>query len=104
MDLRRYSKRLDEVLLLIVDFVRNHLHPSFLFTINLASMGYSFPQHITPTDMHPDIVWWSDERRELGMLELTISYEPNVADSNQQKQAKYRDLVQAVHAAGYMYF
>ena len=83
MDLCCYSRRHDEVLLLIGDFVRSHLHPSFLFTIDLASMGYSFPQHITPTDMRPDIVWWSDERRELGMLELTISYELLVADSHQ---------------------
>ena len=100
MDLCRYSKRHDEVLLLIGDFVRSHVHPSFLFTIDLTSMGYSFPQHITSTDMHPDIVWWSDERRELG-LELTISYELLVADSHQREQAKYQDLVQAVQGAGY---
>ena len=101
MDLHRYSRRHDEVLLLVGNFVRSHLHPSFLFTIDLASMGYSFPQHITPTDMRPDIVLWSDEKRELGMLELMISYESLVADSHQRKQAKYQDLVQAVQAAGY---
>ena len=46
-------------------------------------------------------VWWSEEKRELWMLELIISYESVVAESRQRKQTKYQDLVQAVRAAGY---
>ena len=48
-----------------------------------------------------DIVWWSDNRKELLLLELTISYESLVADTHQQKEAKYFELVQAGHAGRY---
>ena len=35
------------------------------------------------------------------MLELTISYESQVEDARQRKQAKYQDLVEAGCAAGF---
>ena len=43
--------------------------------------------------MRPDIVWWSDDRKELRLLELT--------DSRQRKEAKYYELVQAGRAGRY---
>ena len=50
--------------------------------------------------MRPDIVWLSDDRKELWLLELTISYESLVADTRQRKEAKYY-LLQAGRAGGY---
>ena len=35
------------------------------------------------------------------MLELTISFEAQVEDARQRKQAKYQDLVEAACAAGF---
>ena len=70
-------------------------------TIDLPSKSYSFPQHITPTDMRPDIVWWSDEKKELQMFKLTINYETLPADARQCKRAKYEGLVEAGCEVGY---
>ena len=75
------------------EFAQSHLPPTFMMTIDLPSTSYSFPQHITPTDMRPDIVWWSDEIKELRIFELTISYETLAADARQRKRAKYEGLV-----------
>lgn len=75
MDLRRYSRRHDEVLKVLGEFARANLPAEFNLTIDLPSEPYRFPYHIFPTDMHPDMVWWSDEMNKLWMFELTISYE-----------------------------
>ena len=45
------------------------------------------------TDMHPRIVWWSDEKEELWLLDLIVSYESPVANSHKWKQTKYYELV-----------
>ena len=81
MDLRRYSKRHDEVLQVLGDFIRAHLPPHFFITIDAPSASYCFPSHITPTSLRPDIVWWSEDLRELWLLELTISYESVMSTS-----------------------
>jgi hypothetical protein len=101
MELRRYSKRHDDVLKIFGDFIWDHLPPEFSITIDSESAPYMFPQHIITTDMRPDIVWWSDHLRELWLFELTISYESRVAEARQRKQAKYADLVEAGKVAGY---
>ena len=101
LELRRYSRRHDEVLAVFGSFVRFHLPPNFSITIDLPSENYSFPNHISPTNLRPDIVWWSNERRELWLFELTISYETRVADAGARKRGKYQDLVDAVRVAGY---
>ena len=62
---------------------------------------YNFPRHITPNNLRPDIMWWSDCQRELWLFELTISYESHVADARERKRVKYHDLVDAGKAAGY---
>ena len=51
--------------------------------------------------MGPDVVWWSDQAKQLWMLELTVSVESLVANSRQRKQSKYQDLVEAGQASGY---
>ena len=101
MELRRYSMRHDAVLKIIADFITSHLPPNFSISIDLSSETYSFPHHITPTSLRPDIVWWSDQKRELWLFELTVSYESLVADARARKRAKYYDLVEAGRAAGY---
>ena len=61
MSLRRYSARRDEVLQVLSAFVRNHLPLSFSMCTDLVEAEYAFPLHITPTNLRPDVVWWSDE-------------------------------------------
>ena len=101
MELRRYSMRHDTVLEIIADFIRSHLPSNFFITIDSPSEPYRFPHHIIPTNLRPDMVWWSDKKRELWLFELTVSYEPLVADARARKRAKYHDLVEAGSAAGY---
>ena len=101
MELRRFSRRHDEVLLILADFIKSHLPPSFSFSTDLPSSEYMFPHHITTTNMRPDVVWWSDQVKQLYMFELTISFETLVADSRQRKQSKYQDLVEGGKAGGY---
>ena len=101
MELRRYSLRHDPVLQVIGDFIKTHLPPQFSITIDSPSEVYSFPHHITPTNLRPDIVWWCDQRRELWLFELIVSYETKVADARARKRAKYHDLVVAGRVAGY---
>ena len=101
MELRRYSVRHDAVLQVIGDFIKAHLLPHYSITIDVPSESYRFPHHITPTCLRPDIVWWSDQRKELWLFELTVSFESLVADARARKRAKYHDLVEAGRAAGY---
>ena len=101
MDLRRYSQRHDEVLQVFGNFIQTSLPPHYSVTIDHLMWSYSFPHHITPTNMRPDIVWWSDHQRELWLFELTISFESLVAEARERKHAKYQDLVEAGRAAGY---
>ena len=101
MELRRYRLRHDAFLQVIGDFIKTHLPPQFSTTIDSPSEVYSFPHHIMPTNLRPDIIRWCDQRRELWFFELTVSYETKVADARARKRAKYHDLVVAGRAAGY---
>ena len=101
MELRRYSLRHDSILQVIGNFIKTHLLPQFSFTIDSPSDSYNFPHHIVPTNLRPDIVWWSDEKRELWLFELTVSYETKVEDARSRKKTKYHDLVVAGRAADY---
>ena len=101
MGLWRYSKRHDEVLQVLGDFIRAHILPHFSISIDAPTALYYFTSHITPTSLRLDIVWWSEDLRELWLLELTISYESVVADARERKRSKYYDLVEAGRAAGY---
>ena len=98
LELRRYSLRHNAVLHVIGDFIKAHLPSQFTISIDSPSEAYSFPHHITPTCLRPDIVWWSDQHKELWLFELTVSYESLVADA---RVTKYFDLVEAGRAAGY---
>ena len=55
MELRHYSRRYNDVLELIGIFIHAHLPNDFSITIDSPSFTYSFPQHIIPTDLCPNI-------------------------------------------------
>ena len=65
--------------------------------------NYYFPQHITPTDLKPDIVWWDDEKNLLRIVELTIPFETTILldDAAERKETKYEDLIQNAQQTGY---
>ena len=70
------------------------------FSADLFS-DYFFPQHISPTDLRPDIVWWDDQTKFLRILELTIPFETTFADAAERKRTKYEELVQSAQQTGY---
>ena len=89
MALRRYATRHDEVLCHLVTFIQHHLPPSCIMTADLPDCTYSFPQHITPTKLRPDVVWWSDQLKVVWLLELTCSFETTMDQAHHLKEAKY---------------
>ena len=97
LDLRRYNHRHDSVLSVLADTVKEKLPP---FSADLGP-SYNFPQHITPTDLKPDIVWWNDEKNLLRIVELTIPFETTLEDAAERKETKYEELVQSAQQAGY---
>ena len=82
-------------------FIDCHLPPSYCMTVDLPDNIYSFPHHITPTNLRPDVVWWSDEMKMVYFLELTISFESTMDQAHHRKLAKYNDLLEAARMAGY---
>ena len=53
MELRRYSLRHHSVLQVFGDFIKSHLAPHFSISIDSPLKIYSFPHHITPTNLRP---------------------------------------------------
>ena len=52
-----------------------------------------FPRHIISTDLRPDIVLWSDNTRQVAMIELTVPSEERIEEAHERKREKYEDLV-----------
>ena len=101
LELRRYNTRHDSVLEVIADFVRDHLPESFEMTADLPDLPYNFPLVITPTDLRPDIVLWSQTLQSATLVELTVYYETNYVQAQTRKSDKYQDLVDAGEANGF---
>ena len=63
--------------------------------------GYTFPTHISPTDLRPDIVWWDDNDKVVVMVELTIPFETSFEAAAERKESKYEELVTAARRNGF---
>ena len=75
LKLRRYNQRHDRVLDQITKLAQTHLADTYYITADLSEDRYHFPSHITPTNLRPDLVLWSDVKRRLYIVELTICFE-----------------------------
>ena len=51
--------------------------------------------------LRPDIVLWSQGRRELYLVELTICYETGFAEAAKRKQSKYLELMDEATSGGF---
>jgi len=61
-----------------------------------------FPQHIYNTAERPDIVVWSEETKNVIMIELTVGDESNFEDQVVRKEARYnRELIPGVTSCGW---
>ena len=64
------------------------------------------PQHITQTSLRPDIIMYSNETRQIVLLELTIPAEDNIVQRHSDKEFKYAKLVDDIelnHWEGYVF-
>ena len=79
------------------------MHLSTPNTSITADLGdnYSFPTHIVPTDLRPDIVWWNDAEKTVVLVELTIPFDTLMDSAHERKQAKYDHLLTAAKQKGF---
>ena len=64
------------------------------------------PQHIAQTSLRPDIIMYSNETRQIVLLELTIPAEDNIVQRHSDKEFKYAKLVDDIelnHWKGYIF-
>ena len=61
----------------------------------------SFPQHIAITNLRPDIVVWSDQGKEVLLVELTVPWEENMEVAHERKMAKYDPLRMDIERKGW---
>ena len=54
----------------------------------------AFPQHIAITNLRPDIVLWSQTKKKVVLIELTVPYEERVDEAHERKRLKYQELVE----------
>ena len=56
---------------------------------------------IVATSKRPDIVIWSEERKIVHLLELTVPWESNLELAEERKEARYEDLLQQCEEQGW---
>ena len=88
------------MLRVLVEVIQRYLPSSCSLSVDVGG-GYSFPVHIIPTDLRPDVVWWDDQGRRLVLVELTIPFETSFEAAVQRKRVNYSDLISAAREKGY---
>ena len=87
LELRRYTTRHDAVLKPIFLAIQKHLPATFKVTADLSDQNYSFPDHIcNSNDLRPDIVVWSDAKKLVWLIELTVCFDTNAAQAHERKR------------------
>ena len=103
LEMRRYTIRHDAVLRGIAETIQKHLPDTFKITVDNGDETYSFPEHICPSgDQRPDIVLWSDTKRQVWLIELTVCYESNTTQAEERKRERYANLADNIKKAGYV--
>jgi hypothetical protein len=100
LKLRRYNQRHDRVLDQITKIAQTHLPDTYYITY-LSEDRYHFPSHITPINLCPDLVLWSDVKRRLYIVELTICFESGYKEAAARKRRCYIDLQEEAQREGY---
>ena len=75
-------------------------HEDWQMVTDLGGM-MSFPQHIAITNLRPDIVVWSDQGKEVLLVELTVPWEENMEVAHERKMAKYDPLRMDIERKGW---
>lgn len=88
------------MLSIITSIAKQYLPETYQITADLMDT-YSFPSHITPTNLRPDLVLWSDVKRRLYIAELTICFETGFEEAAERKRARYTDIAEEAQRQGY---
>ena len=56
--------------------------------------GYTFPSHIFPTDLRPDIALWDDTTKSVTLIKLTVCLEYCFEDVRERKEITYMLTIQ----------
>ena len=54
-----------------------------------------------PTTKKPDLVIWSEEEKEVHLVELTVPHEDNIGAAHERKEERYETLVEGCEEAGW---
>jgi hypothetical protein len=74
--------------------------PDWQMLVDLGKQ-LKFPNHIAVTNLRPDIVIFSNEKKIIILLELTVSWEENIEAANERKRGKYEALVNTCREQGW---
>ena len=100
LQLRRYNERHDMVLEVIASAIKCVLPTTTKTSVDIGE-GYTFPSHISPTDLRPDIVVWNDTPKSVTLNELTVCFEHCFEDARERKVARYADLLYNLQRSTY---
>ena len=93
LHLKGYNVRHDAVLEVIESGIKPLLFDGDCLLADLHDhQPYTFPPHITHTDLRPDLVLWNINRHLVCLVELTICYETRFEEAHNLKEGKYADL------------
>ena len=81
--------------------VQTHLPEGYQLLADIPGTNYNFPHHVVATTLRPDLVIWSDQKKALHLVELTICYETGFVEAERRKTARYAELVAEAQEAGY---
>ena len=100
LELRRYNERHDMVLETIANAIKCVLPTTMRMTVDIEGR-YTFPLHISTTDLRPDIVLWDDTAKSVTLIELTVCFESCFEDARERKESRYADLLQNLQGVSY---
>ena len=99
---RRYNERHDDVLRVIVGYLKEELSEDYTVVADLGiELSYLFPPQLAISDLRPDITIFSQLQKEAMLIELTVCTEVSYEAAQHRKTAKYLELASEVEANGF---
>ena len=74
--------------------------PDWQLIVDLGSQ-LKFPDHIASTNLRPDMVMFSNQKKKIVLWELTVSWEDNFEAAHERKLGKYQELVEQCRDRGW---
>lgn len=95
----RFTNRHNEILLKIAHFIQDNTK-YWIMIVDHPTKVYRRPTFLV-SDLRPDIVLWSDERRQVRLVELTVCFDTSFENATERKRRNYNDLSEEIKRMGY---